>query len=1306
MRTGIILGLLFVFLLVVHSDAGVLTLQNGLNGYTGTRDTMFTKTTANDAINYGAYTTMTIGAANEAGTGEGVLIGFDDLFGGSVNQVPAGQTITGATLRIYCYNIDGTSEQPLTASPMHSDWVEGSGVGTIVEGASCNMARHYRSDSDYTNHPEDAWGTAGQTEHNGDSGPHLYVDYFYSDAALVPWPAATGWIEWDVTTVLQQWYAGTRDNAGWMVRLRYNQHSRHYCYSSEYTDDTALRPQLVIEYEAADPCELVLQNGFNGYAGTRDTAFNKTASLDTFNYGGVPTMVIGSANDAGSSGGLLVSFDDLFGMGSNQISADRIITSATLRIYCYSIYSTSDQPLTASPMHSGWVEGDGNGTVVEGASCNMARHYRIDGDYAAYPEDAWGTSGLPNTSENGPDLGVDYRYDDAALVPWPASTGWIEWDVTTAVQGWQDGTLENNGWMVRLRYNQHSMHRCYSSEYTDDILLRPQLVIRSKPYAPDPCAPIFQDGCNGYDGTADVGLTEDIAPGYSNANNGAAQSMRISNADGDHDHALIRFDDIFGDGQGQIPPGGGTMIARATLRLTSFCQHVEGHADTMRMVVAPMLTDFVECSSIAAAQAGASCRNARHYRSDGNYAANPGDAWGTAGVVTNGPVADIDYDTGVQACRDLLNMELPGVFGQDFRAVAIDVTGIVQAWTDGSIPNKGLRLTAEDPCDYWDVYTSDYAVSSYRPMLIVQYTSVELPSDTILFKQGWNGYQGTEDLWMQQYNPGPSNWNFGGRTDSMINNPTYYHHSSLIRFKDIFGMGVHQIPYDADIYVATLRLWTYDWTHDAGTRTPPYQAELELQPMLTDWTEGNSNGSATGGYVEGESCQAARHYRPDGDYANHPEDAWGYNQEIPADGPLEGYDFEDPNHPDMGVITKMAPISEVPEHQPIEDGIWMEWDITDIVRSWQAESLPNYGLYAFQNKWLADGVYFSTSEHPDILKRPELRVTYRPFTCDHSAVPYPSADAGGPEGKRDCYVDEYDLMQLAGDWLGCTMPNVDGCVDISGDQLYIAEADITVDAALTEWADATWYDMSVVYYGEPNDLGTAVGDVKFAVKWDDAANKVCAAVQVADYDHVFETVPTNWNTSDRIEVYAQGDANGGVGWGWVKDGLPNYDKAQQYAVGYHSSIFNTTWGRFGNGRYLGGLPLEYFATVDGDTIIYEVGVPMYIWYGGISDPADPCMTIRKDLMIGDIVGFDIVVNSKRTDGFGMRSQNDMVGKFNNADQFLHWELVGSTCGPWGLYAGDVDADCEVGLADFAVMAGQWLYCTEPTDTNCDTSWMP
>ena len=40
---------------------------------------------------------------------------------------------------------------------------------------------------------------------------------------------------------------------------------------------------------------------------------------------------------------------------------------------------------------------------------------------------------------------------------------------------------------------------------------------------------------------------------------------------------------------------------------------------------------------------------------------------------------------------------------------------------------------------------------------------------------------------------------------------------------------------------------------------------------------------------------------------------------------------------------------------------------------------------------------------------------------------------------------------------------------------------------------------------------------------------------------------------------------------------------------------------------------------------------------------------------------------------------------------------------YGLEA-DLDADCEVNLADFAIFASQWLMCDNPEDQNCQPTW--
>ena len=212
--------------------------------------------------------------------------------------------------------------------------------------------------------------------------------------------------------------------------------------------------------------------------------------------------------------------------------------------------------------------------------------------------------------------------------------------------------------------------------------------------------------------------------------------MRIGNANYNHEHVLLRFDDIFGvrcrSDSRRIGSWCLTRIYRSSTVPRCGCittaQEVT-HTGNMRIWVAPMLTDFVEGSSIATLpKKGASCRNVRHYRSDGDYAGHPEDAWGTAGASTSdGPVSGLDCPVGCQHVRgyvDIAPEDLPGEFGKDFYQVDIDVTSIVQAWNEGVLDNKGLRLTSNWGLDSWDVYSSDYAVVPYRPMLIVDYDTI------------------------------------------------------------------------------------------------------------------------------------------------------------------------------------------------------------------------------------------------------------------------------------------------------------------------------------------------------------------------------------------------------------------------------------------------------------------------------------------------------------------------------------------------------------------------------------------------------
>ena len=328
-----------------------------------------------------------------------------------------------------------------------------------------------------------------------------------------------------------------------------------------------------------------------------------------------------------------------------------------------------------------------------------------------------------------------------------------------------------------------------------------------------------------------------------------------------------------------------------------------------------------------------------------------------------------------------------------------------------------------------------------------------------------------------------------------------------------------------------------------------------------------------------------------------------------------------------------------------------------------------------------------------------------PFCGDPLHLP-PTADVN-----KDCSVDREDVIDMAELWLLCTHPDGTGCQDLIQAELmympYCGETAMTVDGLVGDWpVDPCWVDLDLIYTGEPCDITSA----KYAVCWDPCDDLFYALINVVDTDHVFETAPTDWHTSDRVEIYVQADPNGGGNWGSADDAT--YDKAQQYIVGYQG-LLDWTWAVFGHGTYLPGdfEPFNaHFADagrISGDTITYEISAKAWQWYGGITPAVDP--NVVRQLEPGLHVGFDIVADSRRgtpphDDGeFGMLSANPDKDKYQRAEQFQRWALLdydGSIvppgCGDWGYYPADVSGDCYVNLSDMLLMYSTWLDCTDPT----------
>ena len=164
---------------------------------------------------------------------------------------------------------------------------------------------------------------------------------------------------------------------------------------------------------AFDPCSLVFRNGYNGYAGCDDTYLATSGDFNSYANGGALNYFKASYPGIGRYGALL-RFNDLFGPGRVRCPTGPAVMKSLLpKRHCVLFrYGQYDNPGDAfrvdfRPMYSDWVEGDGIGGYVEGASCMHARKYRGSDDYSN-PGDCWGTSAADNGS--GPVFNVDYDY--------------------------------------------------------------------------------------------------------------------------------------------------------------------------------------------------------------------------------------------------------------------------------------------------------------------------------------------------------------------------------------------------------------------------------------------------------------------------------------------------------------------------------------------------------------------------------------------------------------------------------------------------------------------------------------------------------------------------------------------------------------------------------------------------------------------------------------------------------------------------------------------------------------------------------
>ena len=332
----------------------------------------------------------------------------------------------------------------------------------------------------------------------------------------------------------------------------------------------------------------------------------------------------------------------------------------------------------------------------------------------------------------------------------------------------------------------------------------------------------FQNGTDGYEGTFDR-LVSSRGRDANGADSGSyfLDGFSTSGSGSPDEQALIRFDDIFGSGEGQIPTGATILDARLTVTTS-----LSSNAQTSGPYgVAALLEPFDDATVYL-----------DYFPSD-DFDGDSRGPWWEDNSATR-PVAGYGF-------------QLPG-----FSDTA-DITSIVEAWSQGDLENHGLVLQAgraefaEDSAntsDGWSIRTTGFPFASSRPLLEVDYTTAPVVKSS--FQDGMDGYEGTtmaivrsgtnplfEDTndvlnaertedgfdFDQTFLDGVFFADTDGNTDGSPDD------LALLRFDNVFGTDAGQAP--ADVPVA--KAWAVITTGtDTNSRTSgPWTAHA----MLRDW---------------------------------------------------------------------------------------------------------------------------------------------------------------------------------------------------------------------------------------------------------------------------------------------------------------------------------------------------------------------------------------------------------------------------------------------------------------------------------------
>jgi len=609
-------------------------------------------------------------------------------------------------------------------------------------------------------------------------------------------PAIDGVTRMDVTASVRAWQAAgdaaaaNAANMGWLLDA-YD--TGGWGFTGFDSPVEAERPQLLVTYTDVPPTTISFQQNANGYTGMSDTYLSESNPDATF--GSSSDLIVGNVDEAGKRTISLLKFDDVIGDAASQLPEDAQLVRATLKLQLFQA---------------------GEGLELR----------RLGADWSA------DTATWENFATTG---GVSLTRDasTAGLVGDQEGT-FVEFDVTTGVQAWLAGG-DNFGWALTALPDSAAQTIFTAADFGADApILELTYIPSAGPAVPEPgtlslllgamgCVGLHQlrsrrcrlaavtlaagwlcwsaTPCNAQQlqsvtfNTGAATMYNEGSPDFTRAQlieDGDPDPGDVSIDTGPLREAFLRFDGpIFGDGPGLVPLDAYIIRSNLILQTTS-----EGDGAAMYRLLVP----FDPASdTFNTWGSGLNGRNA------------------TPGAQADGveAVAEPDLITGFQ---------LEG-FTQ------IDVTPSLLAWRSAgtadaaNAANLGWYMQAIDDSG-WDFNVFDGEVP---PQLTVQYSNI---APTVLsFQQGVNGYEGTTDTYLVQGEPNSANGDAGIISVSGLDD-TEAERVGLIRFADIVGEGEGQVPADATLVRAELKLHAVDGGDG-----------VEIRQMLTDWSDDATWGS-------------------------------------------------------------------------------------------------------------------------------------------------------------------------------------------------------------------------------------------------------------------------------------------------------------------------------------------------------------------------------------------------------------------------------------------------------------------------------